>query len=302
MNIFMSNLPLPFEDDFQTDDDTPLPLIVAKQWNFPLRYAQTDTDMYYAIQDWIVGLQGGTTTKAALVWKDFRKKQTSVSNASLPYKATDGKTYKRPFTNDKGLYTIAQYLRGMEDRLVLDEIKNFLAAAGEFVDGIRLDPGRAVSSGAINPDEAIDAAIKAYRAQGKDDRWIQARIEGKIKRNQFTAALSAAVAEILTPRHFAATTDDIYKGLWGRTAANLKQEMALSKRSSLRDHQPILALHYQGIAEEVSAHKLGTRQELTWHEAREIVQMVAAFIGKQAQQTSELLQMDLATGKPLLGG
>ncbi len=57
MNIFMSNLPLPFEDDFQTDDDTPLPLIVAKQWNFPLRYAQTDTDMYYAIQDWIVGLQ-----------------------------------------------------------------------------------------------------------------------------------------------------------------------------------------------------------------------------------------------------
>jgi len=297
----MTTLPLPFEDDFnaQNRDDTPLPLIVAKRWDFPLAHVQTDEGMYYAVQDWIVGLQGGTTTKASRTWKEFRV-QTVVSAVTLPYMAKDKKKYQRPHTNEKGLYLVAQYLRATKKRPVLDEIRNFLAAAGAFVDAVRLDPTVAVTSGAINPDQAIDAAIKAYRAQGKDDRWIQARIEGKIKRNLFTAALSEAVAEMMTPRHFATATDDIYKGLWNRTAAQLKKELDLPKKANLRDHQPSLALDYQRIAEGVCAHKLGTRQELTWDEAREIVQMVATFIGKQAQQTSELLQMDLATGKPLL--
>jgi hypothetical protein len=78
--------------------------------------------------------------------------------------------------------------------------------------------------------------------------------------------------------------------------------LELPKKASLRDHQPLLALHYQGIAEEVSAQKLGQREELEWNEAREIVATVAAFIGRQAQETSQLLKMDLATGKPLLEG
>src|SRR5690242_19752580 len=132
----MTSVPILFDDSI-TDDDTPLPLIVAKRWNFSLAHVQTDNGMYYAIQDWIVGLQGGTTTKAALTWKEMKKTQTRVSAASLPYKASDGKTYKRPHTNDKGLYLIAQYLRVMHDRPVLDEIKNFLAGAGAFVDEIR---------------------------------------------------------------------------------------------------------------------------------------------------------------------
>lgn len=106
--------------------------------------------------------------------------------------------------------------------------------------------------------------------------------------------------EILTRRHYAIATDDIYLGLWKRTSAHLKKELNVPKNASLRDHQPRLALHYQGIAEEVAAQKLGDRAELTWNEARYIIKTVAAFIGEQAQATSQLLQMDIATGKPLL--
>jgi hypothetical protein len=52
----------------------------------------------------------------------------------------------------------------------------------------------------------------------------------------------------------------------------------------------------------VAAQKLGERQEVSWSEARAIVQHIAAFIGRQAKETSSLLGMDLATGRPLLGG
>jgi hypothetical protein len=279
------------------DSSLPLPLIVAQKWEFPLAHAETDEGTFYAIQDWVRGLAGE---------KDIRfvqakmKKQLLISIQQLAYTSTDNKTYQIDFTNDKGLYLIAQYLRVTKARPVLDEIKRFLAAAGAFADEVRRTPDTLVISGAVTPDQAIDAAIHAYRAQGKDDNWIRSRMEGKIKRGQFTAALSAAVADILTPRHYAIATDDIYKGLWGRTANYLKSELDLPKNASLRDHQPMLALHYQGIAEEVSAKKLGVRQELEWNEARDIVQKIAIFIGKQAQETSDLLEMDLATGKLFL--
>jgi hypothetical protein len=94
----------------------------------------------------------------------------------------------------------------------------------------------------------------------------------------------------------------VYRGLWARTASQLKGELGLSSNANLRDHQPTLALYYQGIVEEVCAHKIGERSELFWDEARDIIQTVAAIIGRQAKETSDLLQLDLPTGKRLLAG
>jgi hypothetical protein len=296
----MTDLPTVFGEASPDDNDTPLPLLVAKRWNFALAFHQTEEGFYYSVQDWIRGLEGGSARKAATTWSKF-KSQSLLSKKTLPYKASDGKTYKRDFVTDKGLYLIAQYLRDMDDRTVLSEIKKFLAAAGAFVDEVRRDASNVVLSGAMTPDQAIEAAIEMYRAQGKSDAWIRSRMEGKIKRQQFTNALAAAVSDVLNRSHYAIATDDIYKGLWGRTAAYLKDELELPKKASLRDHQPMLALHYQGIAEEVCAQKLGQEEELEWNAARGIVQDVAQFIGRQAQETSQLLRMDLATGKPLLG-
>ncbi len=282
--------------------DKPLPLLVAKKWDFPLAYAISDDTQYYAIADWLRGLLSRQDVRQ--VWNDIQRKrsipQLSDSIRHLPYQASDGKTYQVDYATARGLYLIAQHLRVTKTRTALATIKQFLADAGVFTDEVRRNPSSVVLSGAVTPDQAIDAAIDAYRAQGKDDRWIQARIDGKIKRNLFTQALNEAVAQVLKQQHFAIATNDIYRGLWDRTAANLKKELGLRKNDNLRDHQPQLALHYQGIAEEVSAHKLGNRNELTWSKAREIVKTIAVFIGKQAKETSQMLNMDIATGRPLL--
>ncbi|MBC7871552.1 MAG: hypothetical protein H7Y09_11990 [Chitinophagaceae bacterium] len=298
----MSDLPSIQAVASSNDNNTPLPLIVAKRWGFPLASIENDEGVFYAVQDWIAGLVGSQDVRK--VWNDIKRKgslaQLSDSIRQLPYIASNGKTYQIDFTTDKGLYLIAQNLRSTKARPALSVIKKFLAEAGAFVDEIRRDPDAILLSGAMTPDQAMEAAIRAYRAQGKDDRWIQARLEGKIKRHQFTAALQAAVAETLKRQHYAMATDDIYKGLWGRTAAYLKKELELPKNASLRDHQPTVALTYQRLAEEVAAQKLGKRTELSWHEARQIVQHVAALIGSQAKITSEFLEMDLATGYPLL--
>lgn len=288
-------------DEATDADDTPLPLIVANRWDFPLSYVESEEETLYAVQDWMRGLTGGNDIRK--MWGYFKRqaawRHMSSSTRRMPYITPNGRTHQRDYTNDKGLYLIAQYLRVKEDRPMLDEIRRFLAAAGAFVDEVRREPDKLIES-MNNPDKFLDAFIEYHRKRGKDDRWIQMRIEGKIKRNQFTAALTEFVRDALTPRHYAMATDDVYRGLWGRTATALKKELGVSKNRSLRDHQPTLALYYQGIVEEVCAQKLGMREELWWEEARDIIRTVAGVIGRQAKETSELLQQDLATGRRLL--
>lgn len=209
------------------------------------------------------------------------------------------------------LYLITQRMDAQTG--LRDSVLKFLAKAGVVVDEIRIDPeAAAVTLAQSNPeavlaelaqrypDKAMDAAINAYLRRGKDEKWIEARLEGKIKREKFVTALKEAVAEVLRQRDYATATDDIYLGLWKRTARQLKRELNLGKNDSLRDNQPRLALTYQGIAEEVCAAKLGERAELSWNEARAIVKHVARIIGAQADETSRLLGIDLATGRKLL--
>jgi hypothetical protein len=306
----MTNLPM-FPEHDSGSDDTPLPLLVAKKWDFPLAYHIVDGTYFYAIQDWMRGLSGEEDIRYILskLKKQFSSDGMWNSIPRLPYKASDGRTYPRDFAMAENLYLIAQYMRVTRARPVLHEIREFLSKAGVFVDEMRRDENLIVISSGMSADQMLDATAraaevtrKAYRKQGKSERWIDMRLQGKMRRDQFVTALGMAIAESLKRHHYATATDDIYRGLWNRTAAHLKKELMLPKKASLRDHQPMLALYYQGIAEEASSEKLGERQEILWVEAREIVKTVAAIVGRQAQEMSVYLKKDLATGRPLLAG
>lgn len=194
------------------EDNTndPLPIRVSRKWQFPLAYMETENGLVYSIQDWIVGLTGASNPRR--IWSDLKssqkeqneekesqEKQLYDSTVQLPYTATDGKTYQMEFISDKGLYLIAQYLLSTKSRPALEKIRKYLAEAGAFVDLVRREPETVVTSGALNTDQAVDATIKGYRKQGKDDHWITVRILGKIKREQFTTALKEATIEDLKP-------------------------------------------------------------------------------------------------------
>jgi hypothetical protein len=295
----MKQLPLiPNNDD---NEELPLPLIVAQRWNFPLAHIQTENGMVYAVQDWMRGLSGEQDVRR--LWDMFKKteagKVLSNSIGQWPYKASNGRTYQLDHLDDKGLYLIAQYMRVKHDRPVLDEIRQFLAAAGAFVDQVRREPDLMVKS-VKDADKLLEAFVEYHRKRGKSDEWIDARLQSTFSRIRFTKALSEFVIEVLVRKHYATATDDVYKGLWGRSAATLRSQMQLNKSDNLRDYQPSIGLQYQGLVEEVCAAKLQKREEVTWDEAREIIQAVAKMIGKHAKETAELLEMDIATGKDLL--
>src|SRR5689334_22716462 len=146
------------------NDNRPLPLLVAEKWGFALAYVVTETRVLYAVQDWIKGLTSVKDIRT--IWADIKRRgnldQVLDSIQQFPYTATNGKTYQMDFVDDEGLYLIAQHLRATKARPVLDEIKKFLAESGAFVDLVRREPETVITSGAIDPDEAIEAAIQAY--------------------------------------------------------------------------------------------------------------------------------------------
>jgi hypothetical protein len=290
---------------FDDEDTRPLPEIVIDKLEGQISFIDTpEGQRLYSVRDWVYYVSSSKNKNLSAPWSDLKKAiskhpEFKVSEILRVLEVeTSGGKQAMDFTEEHGLYAITQR---MTDRSgMVRAVKRYLSDAGVFTDQVRRKPQTVFTSGAVTPDEVMDAVIEMYHAQGKDDRWIAARLDGKFKRNHFTAALQAAVSEMLKRHHYAMATNQIYVGLWKRTAAYLKKELSLPKSANLRDHQPRLALHYQGIAEEVCAQKLGDRAELSWYEALDIIKMVAEFVGAQAQSTSQLLNMDIATGRPLL--
>ncbi len=190
----MTNLPM-FPEHDSENDDTPLPLLVAKKWGFPLAFHIVEGKYLYAIQDWVRGLLGEDDIRK--VWSKFKTQklweQMSTSSRRLPYRASDGKTYQREYSKDGDLYLIAQHLRVTHAKPVLNEIRQFLAKAGVFVDEMRRDEDLIVISSRMSADQMLDATgraalltRKAYRAQGKSEKLIDMRLQGKIRWEQFT--------------------------------------------------------------------------------------------------------------------
>jgi len=97
----MTNLPM-FPEHNSENDNTPLPLLGAKKWGFPLAFHIVDGQYLYAIQDWVRGLLGEEDIRYVLSKLKQHKslKEMWKSLPRLKYKATDGKIYPRDFCTD----------------------------------------------------------------------------------------------------------------------------------------------------------------------------------------------------------
>jgi hypothetical protein len=262
--VQQSLFPLDDSDRRFASDARPLPLIVADKWGFKLAYVDQDgsADNYlYAGQDWYKGLGGGRQGWSKL------KNQLSISSRQLPYEAADGKTYEIDFLTAADLYMVAMEMRPLKRRPQLDEIREYLRDAGVFADKVRRDP-----------------------------KWAAARIEGKIARSAFMEALAAHVVN-MSQQGYGVATNDVYRGLFHRDASQLKADLKTDKP---REKMSQPALHYLGIAEWACAQHIGEAQELTFVEARAIIQDVAGLVGLQVDELERRFQIDIVTGRKLL--
>ena len=114
------------------------------------------------------------------------------------------------------------------------------------------------------------------------------RIQSKAARLRFTGAFKHALKGEPQRWHYGVITDAMRLGLWKRNTAKL------------RDHQSMLAVSYELLAETISATKLEMSENLVFEATKRIVHETAEHVGKHAEETGRQLGIDIATNTPLL--
>jgi len=132
-------------------------------------------------------------------------------------------------------------------------------------------------------------------------RAAEARLRGMITRKLFVEALKAAVSNAPVSL-YAEATDVLYRGLWERTAVELRRDLNLNQRQNPRDAFRKFGLIYTELAEMIATNKLDKLEIVTMAMAMDIVWEVTRLIHTQAQATAHALGMDLVTEKRLLSG
>jgi hypothetical protein len=82
-------------------------------------------------------------------------------------------------------------------------------------------------------------------------------------------------------------TDRLYKGLWDRTTAQLRQDLTITPKQNPRDHFGKYALIYTRLAEELSAERLDSAETVSLNIAMDIVWEAAKLFHKQARELAE---------------
>jgi len=214
--------------------------------------------------------------------------QTLTNCKRLKLVAEDGKRRLTDVVNTEEALRILQSIPSPK----LEPLKLWLAQIGTERLQETADPE-------LGLFRSLDRTTEEYRAAGKPDSWIVARVEGIVTRKAFVEALRTAVLD--APESlFGQATDKLYIGLWNRTTAQLRKELSITKRENPRDHFGKYALIYTRLAEEVSTDRLASLETVPMSVAMEIVWQVTTLFRGQAHDLSKTLGFDLVTEKPLL--
>lgn len=258
-----------------------------------IRRAEHDGESYYSLVD-IMAEFSDTEAKARYYWRDTKKRLKKdgfevwekISQLKLP--APDGKLRLTDCATAETCLRIVQSIPSPK----AEPVRQWLARVAKERLDETADPELGIA-------RANQRAVDSYKRRGKDDQWIATRLQGIDDRKAFTDALTRHVADIVG-KHYGMATNSVYKGLWGRSAATLKQQLGLPKSANLRDFQPRIAVHYQGIVESAVAYLLGEAQTVTVEQAIAVIDKIASLIGVQASELGALLGIDVATDEHLL--
>lgn len=98
-----------------------------------------------------------------------------------------------------------------------------------------------------HPEAALERVRAIYRAQGRDEAWIEERIKNDLIRNELTDEWQYRGATVGT--QFAILTNELSEGTFGYSVQAYKKYKLLPSKANLRDHMTNLELVLCSLSE-----------------------------------------------------
>lgn len=237
----------------------------------------------------------GSAKNPRKYWADARKRLekqgTEVVTAVLQHKFAGQGQRETPVAPFKFFLRLAQVVEIKE----WEHIRQWMAEVAHERIEEEANPELGI-------ERAAKRAIATWKRQGHDDQWIDTRFKTVADRKTFADMLATRITDLIPKVHYAAATNLVSEGLWGRDVPTLRAEMGIKGKQTPRDFQPRQGLLYNSLVEATIADIFAKYDHLDWIEAVPIIKEVASVFGFQADQLGKMLGIDLATGKPLLKG
>jgi len=200
-------------------------IVVSDHDGYRFRRVWHRGEWWHSVVD-VVGAIAETTGKdTGAYWRKLKQRLKEKEGASqvvtscheLRLPADDGKNYKTDCAPTNVMFRIIESMPVPR----AEPIKQFLAQAGaERLEEI------------TQPSKAIDRAIQTYRDKGRDDEWIDGRVQNISSRNELTDEWQQRG---FVGRRTGALTASMSKEMLGVTPAEHKVMKQIGERENLRD-------------------------------------------------------------------
>ncbi len=194
----------------------------------------------------------------------------------LKMKADDGKFYKTDVANSKGILRIIQSVPSKKAEF----FKMWLAKVGAE----RIDE-------TIDPELAINRALKTYLSKGYSPTWINQRLQAIQVRKDLTDEWDRRGVQ--EGKEYAILTNEITKAWSGMTTRQYKEHKGL-KKENLRDNMSMLELTLNQLEEATTAEISKEKQPQTFRENVEVANSGGIVAGNARKD------IEKRTGKPVI--
>lgn len=213
---------------------------------FRTRWDNDEDCWYFVIQDVVAFLT--ESTEPSKYWHDMKRRtlenegvELSAICRKLKFTAPNGKPYKYECANNEALFRIIQSIPSPK----AEPFKRWLAKLGkERIEEIE------------KPEKAIERGKAYYKYKGRDEDWIDKRVNSIATRNDLTDYWKSSGVK---GKEYGILTNQIYTSTFGYNSMEYRQKKGLKKDDSLRNNmntiEIVVTLFSEQAAKEIAEAK-----------------------------------------------
>ena len=240
--------------------------------------------MWHSVVD-VVGAIAETQGKdAGAYWRKLKQRlgeegaaQVVTECHELKLPAADGKNYRTDCATTETLYRIIQSIPSPR----AEPIKQYLAQLGAE----RLEE-------TAQPSKIVDRAIQTFRDQGREDEWIDGRLQNISARNELTDEWKERGAEGVKA---APITEAMHKEMLGHTPSEHRRLKRLGHGHELRDHCDGLELAITTLGERAAKTIITERDTKSFKDTKDGSLAGAKIAGDAARKIEEAIGRPIAS-------